>query len=350
MIDKRYSDRVRLLHRIAAGLVLFIAVQLISVFEVCPQAEAAQPLQAQVRTVKLDVSSVKKRGKRIDWHGFLPRKYRKAYHVLQGCATDGKYVYLNYWNQKRDRCIMVKVNARTRKRTRVSAPLRLYHGNDMAYNPSGKLLYVVYSERKPFQVTIVDAKTLTIRGYRTVRIPAGLEGMGDAKIAAGTGNMAESPVNPNAAAGAGAAGSAAIAERTGDFSYSVTGLVGITYHSKTRRFAMRVAGKNDFIILDGALNPVRYVAVTKTSSLRRQSMDSDDKYIYICLDKAGSYNLVMVYDWEGVFIKKLRIPLAYEIEGIYHIGKNYYGAFYNTHGPSSYIYKMKNIRRHLRGK
>lgn len=347
MIEKKYSARVRLLHKVAAGLVLFIAVQMTCLFSICLRAEAAHQLQAQVRTVKLKVASVKRHGKKINWHRFLPRKYRTTYHVLQGVETDGKYIYLNFWDQKRDKCIMVKVNAKTRKRVRASAPLRLYHGNDIAYDPSSKLLYVVYSDLKPFQVTIVDSKTLTIRGYRTVRIPPGLEGMQDTGTTPDSGGTAASAADPNAAGVTVSAGSVNIAELTGNISQSVTGLVGITYNAKKHQFAMRVAGKNDFIILNEALNPVRYVTVTKTPSLRKQSMDSDNKYVYICMDKAGSYNLIMVYDWEGTFIKKFRVPLAYEIEGVFHIGKNFYAAFYDTHGPFSFVYKMKDVRKHL---
>lgn len=347
MNDKKHTTRVRLLHKAAAGLILFIAVLLAGVFTFCSRAEAAWQLQAQVRTVKLKVSSVKKHGKKIDWHQFLPRKYRASYHVLQGVETDGKYIYLNFWNQKQDKCVMVKVNAKSRKRTRVSAPLRLYHGNDIAYNPSSKLLYVVYSDRKPFQVTIVDRKTLTIRGYRTVRIPASLEGVENARPSANAGGAVVSGNNQIITGVTGSGRSTNVDEMIGNTLRNITGLVGITYNANNHRFAMRVAGKNDFIILNEALIPLRYVAVTKTPSLRKQSMDSDNKYVYICMDKAGSYNLIMAYDWEGNFVKKFRVPLAYEIEGVFHIGKSFYAAFYNTHGPSSFVYKMKEFKKHL---
>ena len=87
---------------------------------------------------------------------------------------------------------------------------------------------------------------------------------------------------------------------------------------------MRVSGKNDFLILDAAFQPLKYVTVTNTPKIRCQSMDSDDKYIYICMDRAGSYNLIAVYGWDGTWKKTITVPLILEIESLYHIGKKTY--------------------------
>ena len=240
-------------------------------------------------TGDIRLTPVKRKGKIVNWHDYLGPQYRDAYHVMQGAATDGKYIYQIFWKRNKTKCLILKINAKTNKKKALSAPLKLYHGNDLAYDPVSKMLYVVYSDQQPFLVTIVDPKTLTIKGTLTVRIPSKLIGAAKSQIKA------------------------------------LTGLVAITHNPTRKQFAMRITGKNDFLILDEAFRPQQYVTASRTPALRRQSMDCDDQYIYMCMDKAGSYNLIAVYDWTGRFISSYRIALPYEIESIYHIGKRGYG-------------------------
>ena len=313
--------RSRRLRLFAGFLVLVFSLALLPAL--CPQdalAKTKKNKSTAAKTVKsgkkskntrksksaedLKITAVKKKGKLINWHAYLPDKYRDAYHVMQGAATDGKYNYMIFWKRNKTKCIIMKVKAKNSKPVMISAPLKLYHGNDLVYNPSAKLLYSVYSDQQPFLVTAVDPGTLTIRSTMTVRIPSSLKGASSAQKKA------------------------------------LKGLVAITYNEKKKQYAMRVSGKNDFLILDAAFQPLKYVTVTNTPKIRCQSMDSDDKYIYICMDRAGSYNLIAVYGWDGTWKKTITVPLILEIESLYHIGKKTYATFYNTYGPSSHTFRL----------
>lgn len=276
------------------------------VIAMCIFLSPAAPGTVSARSVKVKVSSVKGNNKKINFHTRLPKKYRSPYHILQGAATDGKYVYLNYWKRNTTKGVMVKLNGRTFKKVKVSRPLFIHHGNDMAYNPNTGLLYVVYSSKDPFKITLVNPRTLTVCGHKKIRLPATLEGATPEEVA------------------------------------SVNGLVGITYNKTRDQYAMRVGNTCDFIVFDAFFNALRYVhAKAPAGDLRRQSLDSDDNRVYVCLDKAGSYNLIMAYDWYGNYKYRMNIPLTYELEGIFHYGSKLYAAFYNKYGPSSHIYRLR---------
>ena len=277
---------------------MMLAVCLLVISPGCPDRVSAV-------TINATVSAAKKNGKRINFNSRLPLKYWWPYHVLQGTGTDGKYVYLNYWKKNSTKCVMMKLNAKTLKKVKVSKPLNIHHGNDIAYNPNTGLLYVVYSDKDPFQITMVNPKTLTICGRRNVMLPQTLEGATDEELKA------------------------------------VMGLVGITYNKTRNQYAMRVSGLCDYIVFDANFNALRYVhAKAPKANLRRQSLDSDDNYVYLVLDKAGYYNLIMVYDWYGNYKYRIKIPLSFEMEGMYHYRNKLYGAFYNKYGPSGYIYRL----------
>ena len=63
-------------------------------------------------------------------------------------------------------------------------------------------------------------------------------------------------------------------------------------------------------------------------------MDSDEKYIYFV---QSWENCIVVYDWEGNYIKTINFEdkIKHESEAIFHIGRSFYITFninYNTYG------------------
>lgn len=259
---------------------------------------------------KIKFTSVKKGKKKFDWNKKLPILYRNRYYKLQGSATDGKYIYSIYWNKNNDKCIIVKLNVKTKKRIKSSRPLNLYHGNDLTYNPYTKLIYTVDNEDHPTRITIINPKTLTINGIVDVQVPQTLEGL--------------EGVDPQTIV-------------------DLFRFVGITYDSTRRQYALRVSGYNDFIITDEAFTPLRYVTVSKDFALRRQTIDCDPGHIYTTMDKVGYYNFIIAYDWEGKYQYRIRIPIKYEIQSICKIGTYHYATFYDKghNSPKSFIYKFK---------
>jgi hypothetical protein len=264
-------------------------------------------LPVSASTYKIKFTPVKKGSQKINWNKNLPSLYRSRYYKLQGSTTDGKYIYSIYWNKRNDKCIVVKFNLKTKKRIRSSRPLKLYHGNDIAYNPYTRLLYTVDNEEKPYRITIVNPITLTICGKVDVQMPETLEG-----------------VEP-------------------DYIPFIDRFVGITYDSSRRQYALRVSGFNDFIITDEAFTPLRYITASKEYDIRPQTIDCDQDHVYVTMDKEGSYNIIAVYNWEGIFQYQIRIPLKYEIQSICHIGSYHYATFYQNKNnkPKSYIYKFR---------
>ena len=254
---------------------------------------------------KRKLRSVRCKGVKVNWNRRLPRRYKKKYHKMQGCTTDGKYVYINYGNNYDNRCVMIKANARTFHTVKISKPLKIMHGNDMTYNSRTKKLYVVDNEKNPFVITVISPKTLRITGHKRLKIPKKLKGLSKK-------------------------------ERK-----NLGRIVGITYSRKKRRYALRISGGNDFVVTNEKFKVLRYVSVEKDFRPRPQGMDSDDKHILISMDKVGHSNTVAVYNWKGKFLYRIRFSLKTEIQDVYHIGKTFYASFYDKKGPSGYIYTFR---------
>ena len=52
----------------------------------------------------------------------------------QGAASDGKYVYFVFRQSENGDCIVRKCSLKTKKIVKTSAPIYLFHGNDMTYD------------------------------------------------------------------------------------------------------------------------------------------------------------------------------------------------------------------------
>lgn len=267
----------------------------------------AMALPGSAAASKIKFTPLKRHGKKINFNKSLPGNYRKKYYKLQGSATDGRYIYSIYWNKYKNKCVILKINAGTKKKVKSSPPLNIDHGNDVTYNPHTRLLYVVDNTKKPFTVSIVDPGTLKVCGIADVHLPLTLDGIPPEEI-------------PN-----------------------IRKIVGITYDGTRHQYALRVSGLNDFIITDESFVPLRYVKVSNTFPLRQQTLECDQNHVYVCMDKIWHYNLIVAYNWDGIFQYSIRIPLKYELQSIYHIGRDYYATFYDrTKGhPKSFIYKFR---------
>lgn len=89
-----------------------------------------------------------KNNKRFDVRDAVGSKL-KHYNVTQGACSDGKYIYVafeqkeNKKKKREHRIKIVKLDPKTRKILKVSAPLKLGHANDMCV--SGTFLYITHS-------------------------------------------------------------------------------------------------------------------------------------------------------------------------------------------------------------
>ena len=74
------------------------------------------------------------------------------------------------------------------------------------------------------------------------------------------------------------------------------------------------------------MTPVKYVAVSKAGCNLNQGIDANNDYIFDVQSKAGSYNTVIAYDWDGEYQYMTKIPTGYEMESLFHNGDKFYAA------------------------
>ena len=289
---------------------------------VTPAKPAAKPagLPARVKrkSVTAAMTPLRRNGSPVNWHKLLPARYRNRYRIMQGGTAGTRYLYFAFEDNtvKNGKVVILKVNATTFKRVKVSRPLALDHANDMTYNPDTKQLLVVHCDHRPMRISFVDPGTLKITGYKNIKIPAKLPG--------------------------------ATAKQLRNIKY----IAGITYNRRTKQYALRIGGIPHLLICDRNLKPVRYIATPADGSERQQSLFSDTNYIYLGRDCVGKYNLISVYKWDGTYVKTIRIREKYELQNITsHNGRllvTFYNGRYEKSGRrrkyvrSSYTYRITN--------
>ncbi len=226
------------------------------------------------------------------------------YDTLQGSCTDGKFAYYLMYNRKTVNCKIVKVRRSNLEVEQVSGALDVAHGNDMTYDSRKNRLVIVHSTgADPKRLTSVDPKTLGVIESRHVQIPKKLAG----------GSIAD-------AAGA-------------------TAFSGVAYSKGRRQYAVLLSHNYNFVVLDGELDPVRYVKAGKKNNYVVQGIDATDDYILVAQSPKTSkqkYNIITVYDWDGNYISRINAKKGYEIESIYHVGSKYYAGFYRSYYKTAY--------------
>lgn len=209
------------------------------------------------------------------------KEYRN-YHVQQGSATDGEYAYTIMENQKVSLCSIWKLNMADWSVVDTRYELELDHGNDMTYNSKLNQLIVVHNKPNYSDLSFIDPDTLEVVERRTLKYQ----------------------------------------------------MYAIAYEEVSDRYVVGISGSYDFVILDSEFKQLARVKGVDTD-LVKQGVDCDENYIYFpqCTSNAAT-NVVMVYDWAGNFITKIRVKAFQEIESMFHVGNEWYIAF-NASG--SYI-------------
>ncbi len=206
----------------------------------------------------------------------------KNYHVQQGSCTDGEYAYTILENQKQSLCSIWKLNMADWSVVETKYELDLDHGNDMTYNSKLDQLIVVHNKPNYTHLSFIDPDTLEVVERREMKYR----------------------------------------------------MYAIGYEEVSDRYVVGISGSYDFLILDGEFNQLARIN-GKDTGLVKQGVDCDENYIYFpqCTSDSAT-NVVMVYDWEGNFITRIRVKAFQEIESMFHVGDEWYIAF-NASG--SYI-------------
>ena len=267
----------------------------------------SQAASAKYKSYVDKVRVVKKNGKKFDVMGLLPRRYKQKYNIPQGGTTDGKNIYQVLWKKNSNKCIIVKFNAKKLKRVALSKPLKIYHGNDLAFVKKHNKIYVSNCDGKRMHISVVHPKTLKLIGSIKVKVPKSLK---------------RRPKNSK-----------------------VKGISALDYNAELDKFVGRIRGNSSFLVLNDQLKPVEYSGTNKKFKYRGQGMFSDSKSVYILYDKQKKASYIMAYSWSGKFKYKITLKTKYEIENLFRIGKKHYAAIYygrwTSHGFKRSTYLLK---------
>lgn len=228
----------------------------------------------------------------------------EKYHILEGGCTDGKYAYFSMWNDEEDSCKIIKVRlneGRAPTLIKVSAPLKIDHGNDITYNADRRKLIIVHClirGARSKEISELDPDSLTVTSTKDVVIPADLPGATSKQIKA------------------------------------IGGFDGISYNAKRNQYIVLLSKETgDFLLLDKNYEAVRYYDVETRFNYVNQGIDSTDDYIIVSKSQnvSGDHNGYLIfYKWDdGSYVKKVLLKgMRYEIENVFHTGQTWYAACY----------------------
>lgn len=269
-------------------------------------------LSSNVKTTKsISTTILKYKKKTFELKGKAKQKLG-GYDTVQGGCSDGKYGYYVLYNRKVENCKIVKVKLSNMKVEKVSGILYIAHGNDLTYNSHTKRLVVTHTNVNAKRISIINPSSLKVEKSYDVKIPTKMSGVSDKELK------------------------------------KANGFCGIAYNAKKKQYAALMKNTGDVMILNSSFVPVSYVKLSTKSSLTKQGIDATDDYILISY--SGSTNIIMVYTWDGQYVSKINVKKGYEIENVYHVGKQYYASFYASKYKNgkllkrdNYVYKLKGL-------
>ncbi len=204
-------------------------------------------------------------------------------YVAQGAASDGTYVYFVLRNADDTAAVINKHRLDDGKLVMSSEPMKLGHGNDMTYDSKNDRLVVCTDNNT---LGFIDPATLTLIDSKTI--------------------------SKNAS--------------------------GITYSAERDMYAVSKGGKS-LDIFDGNFKLLASYTRTDSTGYVVQGMGSDEDYIYFIMSapEGKNDNVLVVYTWEGRYVKKLTVSVDLEGESMFWVNDTYYIAYHRAgKGPSLY--------------
>lgn len=225
-----------------------------------------------------------------------------GYDTLQGACANRGYAYLTLYDRTVEKCKIVKVRLSTMEVVKVSAPLEIYHANNLTYNTRKNLIVATCCRVKDKRAVFVDPNTLKVVSYKDISLSKKVKKL----------------------------------PRSERRKYK--GFTAIAYNEKKDIYIGRLRGSGNVIIFDGNLNPKKYVKLKgKKTKLLNQGMDSVGNYIYDVRSFKGKnkYSMVTVHTMSGKLVKQVKFPYGQapgnELQCIFHDGRQFYaGTYYST--------------------
>lgn len=271
---------------------------------------------SNVKTTKTASVSILKKGTKT----FELRAQSKLplyqYDTLQGGCSDGTYGYFIMYNRSVEKCRIVKVRLSTRKVTKISAILEVAHGNDMTYNTKKKCLAVIHHTKNGKRISLVNPSTLTVTEVKDVKIPSVLAGATDAQRKA------------------------------------IGSFASIAYNESKNQYVVLLSTSHNFLILDENLEAVCYLNASRKNNTTYQGIDATDDYILVSQSAkySGQQNIISIYTWEGTYVSQINVKKGYEIENIFHTGKQFYAGFYRSYYKTYYTKEKQKVKKKVNGK
>lgn len=237
---------------------------------------------------------------------FNKKSFRKGkeldkFTVNQGICTDGKYIYAVFERKKPHACKIRKFTF-DNKTIAISKALNIGHGNDITCK--GNTLYITHSAGSNV-VHTVNKNTLKKGKDINVSIPTKVD------------------KNPEFN------GIAAMPDG----------------------FALRMIGTRRIVVVNNKFKYVRQFTLKDIPKLQTQGMEYHDKKIYrVYSNFQKSNNNVYVYDLNGNIVKKYKIKVKGEAEGIFFCAKKFYLSVYRRYKVDgkqvfkSRLYKLDKIK------
>lgn len=255
----------------------------------------------QVKKWYKNIQTAKMEGVTAEGKEFHIPTTEDRYKVMQGCCTDGKYMYafLEKKNQDvdgetRSLCRVFKVDLETWEVLEMSEPLKVDHANGVTYNTKTNEIFVTHFNYNSYLISVVDPETLTVTRSFELEHPSR----------------------------------------------------GLAYNAEMDQYAVLVYGKSDIVIYDADWKELAYYECA-IPNLAKQCMSWDGKYLYMSYtgaldaDTRGS-EVIACYDWNGNFCGVFRLASYYELESTIHVNGETYMAF-NNDGCKVFRLKMNMI-------
>ena len=219
----------------------------------------------------------------------IPTGEGTGFLAMQGGGTDGTYGYfimVTSGNSAVAMSTIYKIDLHTWEIVKTSKPLHMYHANDLAYDSKHHRLVVSHCDLVPDQVSIVDPDTVEIIEVKTI---------------------------PQK-----------------HFS--------IAYNAQRGMYVVGKSKTYDLVLLNDDFDPVKLLP--GEDGHIKQGLACDPEYIYF-FQTGVRNNWIFVYDWDGGYWGKIRVPMVGESENLFEWNDGFIGAFNNTAEHSADIYIMK---------
>lgn len=294
MIDKE-KKATKMRNKITS-LILVLAITFTSVLTLSLQSvDAASGINRSA-----SITALRKDGSLFDYRIEAGQKLY-GYDTLQGACANKGFAYLTLYDRNVEKCRIVKVNIKELKVVKVSAPLPIYHGNNLTYNTRKNRIVATCCMVKGKRAVFISPNTLKVVGHKDIKLGKKVK------------NLPKK-------------------ERK-----RCKGFNAIAYNEKHNCYVGRLRGSGNVIIFDGELNPKKYIKLKgKNTKLTTQGIDSVGNYIYTVQSFKGKrkYNQVIVHSMTGKRVGSMTFPYGKapgnEMECIFHDGKSFYAGFYLT--------------------